>query len=256
MSPPLVVGNWKMHGTQSESFNLARQIVRGLKTEPVHVEVVLAPPYTAVQTVKQALGHSGVKLAAQNSHWEDAGPFTGEVSAAMLRDIGCGFVILGHSERRRLFHETNQDIAKKISAVLKHGLRPILCVGETLSERRHGLTTTVISRQLRIALKGVRKSVIGKLELAYEPVWAIGTGQNATTDQVKQVHGWIRRFLARSFGKTGGRHVRILYGGSVRPDNAEALARTPEVNGLLLGSASLKAETFLSIIRCCASSVW
>ncbi|HET8563151.1 MAG TPA: triose-phosphate isomerase [Candidatus Binatia bacterium] len=256
MSLPLVVGNWKMHGTQSESFKLARQIVRGLKKESVHVEVVLAPPYTAIQNVKKAIRQSGVKLAAQNSHWEDAGPFTGEVSAAMLRDIGCEFVILGHSERRHLFHETDQSIAKKMSAALRHGLRPILCVGETLSERRSGLTTRVISRQLRIALKGVRKSVIEKIEVAYEPVWAIGTGQNATADQVNQVHGWIRKFLARSFGKTRGRDVRILYGGSVRPDNAEALARTPEVNGLLVGGASLKAETFLPIIRSCASTVW
>jgi len=256
MSLPLVVGNWKMHGTQSESFNLARKIVQALKMEPARVEVVLAPPYTAIQQVKNAISRSKIKLAAQDSHWDDTGAFTGEVSAAMLRDIGCRFVILGHSERRHLFHESDQTIAKKMIAALRHGLRPILCVGETLSERGNGLTTRVISRQLRIALKGLRKSVIGKIEVAYEPVWAIGTGQNATSDQVNQVHGWIRRFLAVSFGKTRVRHVRILYGGSVRPDNAEALARTPEVNGLLVGGASLRAETFLPIVRCCAGPLW
>jgi triosephosphate isomerase len=248
MNAPLVVGNWKMHGTRSECSSLARKIALGLGKSPSRAEVVLAPPYPALQSVKQAIRNFKIALAGQNSHWQENGAFTGEVSPPMLRDVGCEFVILGHSERRHIFHESDETVAQKTVAALRNGLRPILCVGETLEERNGGRTAGVIGRQLRIALKGVAKSDIGKLEIAYEPVWAIGTGRNATPRQISQVHGRIRRFMAAKFDRTMGSRVRILYGGSVKPENAMSLATTPEVNGLLVGGASLKAETFLPII--------
>lgn len=250
MTPPLVVGNWKMYGSQSECFSLARRIVRNLRKKPSRAGVVLAPPFTALATVKRAIRGTKIGLAAQNSHWQENGAFTGEVSPTMLRDVGCDFVILGHSERRHLFCEDDQAIAQKIVSALRNGLRPILCVGETLDQRRKGLTAKVITGQLRVALKGVTKSDIGQFEVAYEPVWAIGTGHNAIPEQITQAHRRIRRFLVTTFGVAKGSRVRILYGGSVKPDNAVALAAAPEVSGLLVGGASLKAETFLPIIRC------
>lgn len=252
MSLPLVVGNWKMHGTQAGSLRLARQIVHGLAKTQVDVEVVLAAPYTAISQVRKATAGSGVGLAGQNAHWQPLGAFTGEVSPMMLKDAGCTFVILGHSERRQLFYESDPTVAKKIAAALAHDLRPILCVGETLTERERGATSRVIARQLRAALKGVPKSAIRKMEIAYEPVWAIGTGQNATPKQIVQVHRRIRKLLVKSFGRVRGGGVRILYGGSVKPDNAPDLAKAEEVNGFLVGGASLEAETFLPIVRCFA----
>ena len=248
MNAPLVVGNWKMHGTRSECSSLARKIAQGLRKIPSRAEVVLAPPYTSLPSVKQAIRNSTIALAGQNSHWQENGAFTGEVSPPMLRDVGCDFVILGHSERRHIFHETDGTVAKKTAAALRNGLRPILCVGETLEERNGGRTAGVIRRQLRIALKEIVKTDIGKVEIAYEPVWAIGTGRNATPEQISQVHGGIRRFMTAKFDSTKGSRVRILYGGSVNPENARSLATTPEVNGLLVGGASLKAETFLPVI--------
>ncbi|MGH7773078.1 MAG: triose-phosphate isomerase [Candidatus Binatia bacterium] len=248
MKPPLIVGNWKMHGTQIEAFALARHIRRGLKAIK-GVEVVLAPPFTALAAVSQAIKGSGLRLSGQNVHWQTEGAFTGEISPKMLQELGCKYVIVGHSERRRLFKESDQLIASKMLASLGAGLRPILCVGETLEERKKGTMTRVIARQLRVALKGVRKNAIEKIAIAYEPVWAIGTGQNATPDQVSHAHCWIREILKDLLGKKRGMRCRILYGGSVRPDNAAALARALEVNGLLVGGASLRARDFLSIVH-------
>jgi triosephosphate isomerase len=249
MITALVVGNWKMNGGQAACIDLARQIVRLLKNHPTCAEVALAPPFTALASVALALRHSVVKLAAQNSHWAENGAFTGEVSAPMLAEVSCDYVILGHSERRHLFHESDDLIARKIGPVLAHGMRPILCVGETLSERRRKKTINVVTAQLDSALKGLAKGVIDKLAIAYEPVWAIGTGQNATAEQVDQVHSSIRAYLKSSFGSSKGKVVRILYGGSVKPDNAPTLAAINEVNGLLVGGASLSAESFVSIVR-------
>ncbi len=248
MKPPLVVGNWKMHGTRIEALALARQIRKGLKNIR-SVEVALAPPFTSLTTVTEALKESAIGLAGQNVHWEEEGAFTGEISPKMLRDLGCGFVIIGHSERRRHFNESDPTVAKKILASLRFGLRPILCVGETWQERRRGTTTQVIARQLRIALKGVGKSAIEKIEIAYEPVWAIGTGRNASANQVSEVHHGIRELLKKLAGDKRAERCRILYGGSVRPDNAGELAGVMEVNGLLVGGASLRAKDFLSIIQ-------
>jgi len=255
MITPLVVGNWKMNGGQAACIELARQTVRLLKNQAAGAEVALAPPFTALASVGQALRKSAVKLAAQNSHWAESGAFTGEVSAAMLGEIGCHYVILGHSERRHLFHESDDMIARKVAPVLAHGMRAILCVGETLSERRRKKTINVVTAQLDSALKGLAKDVIDKFEIAYEPVWAIGTGQNATAEQVDQVHSSIRAYLKSSFGNSKGRAVRILYGGSVKPENALTLAAIDEVNGLLVGGASLNAESFISIVQAFSAAV-
>ncbi|TMA12676.1 MAG: triose-phosphate isomerase [Deltaproteobacteria bacterium] len=244
---PLVVGNWKMHGTQHEAVALAREVLKGLRGRR-RVDVVLAPPFTALGPVRKTLRGSALRLAGQNVHWEEQGAFTGEISAKMLRELGCHFAIVGHSERRRLFNETDQTVAKKLAACLRSGLRPILCVGETLEQRNAGATRRVITRQLRIALKGMTKDAIEKIEIAYEPVWAIGTGRNATPEQASRAHATIRRMLKKLFGTKRAEQTRILYGGSVRADNAGELACAREVNGLLVGGASLKAKDFLSII--------
>jgi triosephosphate isomerase len=248
MKLPLVVGNWKMHGTQAEAATLARQILNGGKGIR-DVEVVLAPPFTALSTVAAVTIDSAVELAAQNIHWEAEGAFTGEVSARMARELGCQYVIIGHSERRQLFQENDQAVEKKLAAALGSDLKPIVCVGETLQQRRGGKTNAVVGRQLRAALKGVGKNGIENIAIAYEPVWAIGTGHNATPEQIVAVHRWIRNQLARRYGAKPAESCRILYGGSVKPDNAATLARTPEVDGVLVGGASLKAESFLAIIR-------
>jgi triosephosphate isomerase len=250
VNPPLVVANWKMHGNQADCVALARKIARQLARNPARAEVAIAPPYIYITKVRQALRASSLKLAGQNSHWEDTGPFTGEVSPVMLRDVGCDFVILGHSERRHIFKEDDATVARKVLAALRNGLRPILCVGETLAERQSDLTSDVIAQQLSVALKGIGENGIGQIEIAYEPVWAIGTGQNATPKQIIEVHEKIRHLVATSFGKTQGNGIRILYGGSVKPENAEELVKTREVNGLLVGGASLKTETFLPIVYC------
>ncbi|MGE5307024.1 MAG: triose-phosphate isomerase [Alphaproteobacteria bacterium] len=250
---PLLVGNWKMHGTRVECVKRAREIVRGLRQVRGVAEVALAPPYTGLACVKEVLKNSDVRLAAQNCHWEESGAYTGEISPRMLHEIGCDYVILGHSERRHILKESDQMIAQKIAAALRLGLRPIICVGETLEERRGGRARSVISRQLRFALKATAKAAIQNIEIAYEPVWAIGTGQNATPKQIGQVHNQIRKLLSKYFGAEKGHRIRILYGGSVKPENAEALMSTPEVNGLLVGGASLSPATFLPIVRSVAA---
>jgi triosephosphate isomerase len=249
MSPPLVVANWKMNGGQSESLELARKIVADLKSKPTIAQVVLAPPFTGLAVVGKAVGESNIQLAAQNCHWQLNGAFTGEVSPAMLKELGCAFVILGHSERRHIFHETDSMIAQKVAPAIAQGMRPILCVGETLDERRSQRTFEVIDRQLESALKGLGNGAIDKIEIAYEPVWAIGTGHNATPEQIREVHTHIRKFLCASFGASIGSASRILYGGSVKPDNAAMITEIDEVNGLLVGGASLQAESFLPIVR-------
>jgi triosephosphate isomerase len=247
MNLPLVVANWKMHGTQADAAALALQVVNG-SGGVGGVEVVLAPPFTALSTVSAILKDSAVRLGAQNMHWEMEGAFTGEISPRMIQDLDCRYVIIGHSERRRLFHETDQAVGKKLIAALSVDLTPIVCVGETLQERQRKKTNAVIGRQLRAALKGLGKDGIKKTAIAYEPVWAIGTGRNATPEQVATVHLRIRDLLRRLRGKTEAENCRILYGGSVRPDSAAELAKVPNVNGFLVGGASLKAESFLSIV--------
>jgi triosephosphate isomerase (TIM) len=249
MNAPLVVGNWKMNGLQGEAVNLAHQISRQLKQHSEGAEVAIAPPFTALPVLAKALRLGKLKLVGQNCHWEASGAFTGEISAPMLSELTCEYVMLGHSERRHVFHETDEMIARKLSIVIAHRMRVILCVGETLAERRRKKTVSVVTAQLDAALKGAGKGVIDNLEIAYEPVWAIGTGQNASPEQVSEVHDNIRSYLRSGYGKLKGSAVRILYGGSVKPENASTLAKIKEVNGLLVGGASLKAETFLPIVE-------
>lgn len=247
MNQPLVVGNWKMNGTLAQASSLADAILQGIAQKAPKAALVLAPPATALVAVQQRIAKSGISLAGQNCHWEDTGAFTGEISPAMLSDVGCTYVIVGHSERRHVFNESDEIIAKKLAAAVRNNLHPILCVGETLDQRKAGKTMEVIMRQLQLALKEPNQNVIGNLELAYEPVWAIGTGHNADSSQIVEVHGAIRNHLTSSFGKTS---FRILYGGSVNAENASNIGKTSEVNGLLVGGASLKPESFLPIIHC------
>jgi triosephosphate isomerase (TIM) len=195
MNQPLVVGNWKMNGTLSQASSLAGAIVEGITQETPKAALVLAPPATALVQVQQRIAVSIIALGGQNCHWEDAGAFTGEISPAMLRDAGCTYVLVGHSERRHIFHESDEIIARKLAAAIRNNLRAILCVGETLDEREANRTKQVITRQLQIALKELKNIDIGNVEIAYEPVWAIGTGHNADPNQIAEVHGWIRDYL-------------------------------------------------------------
>jgi triosephosphate isomerase (TIM) len=249
MTAALLVANWKMNGTTAECAELARAIADGLGRNEAKNQIVIAPPFTALSRVKQVIGSSPVKLAAQNCHGQDSGAFTGEISPAMLAEIGCEFVIVGHSERRHLFAESDQAIAQKLPAAIRHRMRPILCVGETLDERQSDRTKDVIVHQIDSALKAVGGDAIEHLEIAYEPVWAIGTGLNASAEQIRDVHQHIRQRLLELYGSPRGQQIRILYGGSVKPENAEMIAGIGGVDGLLVGGASLIAPSFLSIAR-------
>ena len=251
MSPqrvPLIAGNWKMHGTRSEASALAEGIKLGVAGLGAR-EVLVAPPYTALETVARALTGSKVRLAAQDLHWEPKGAFTGEVSAAMLRDVGCTHVIIGHSERRQFFGETDEAVAQKVASAQANGLLPIVCVGEMLEQREAGQTLAVIERQLRQGLLGRDAAAIRALVIAYEPVWAIGTGKVATPEQAQEVHAFIRRTLTDLGGEEAGKACRILYGGSVKPDNIDELMRQADIDGALVGGASLQIESFVRIAK-------
>jgi triosephosphate isomerase len=213
------------------------------------VDVGVAPPYTALQTAGEVLHDNRILLCAQNSHFEDSGAFTGEISPCMLAEIGVDFVILGHSERRNLFQESDDLINRKVRAVIDSGLGIILCVGESLSQRQSGKTMSVVSAQIRAGLSGLRSDDTGLLVLAYEPVWAIGTGLTATPQQAQEVHAGIRSLLAELLGASSAESVRIQYGGSVKPGNAAELLTQADVDGALVGGASLKAESFIEIVR-------
>jgi triosephosphate isomerase (TIM) len=252
MRTPLVVGNWKMHGRLAEARELASAVRDGLK-RPRGVEVALCPPFTALPAVAQVLAGSPVGWGAQNCHWEDTGAFTGEIAPGMLAELGCRFVILGHSERRHLFRETDEEINRKIAAALRHGLCPLLCVGETAEERRQGLTFNVVEGQLRAGYSGLGADLIARTALAYEPVWAIGTGLNATPAQAAEVHGYLRGLVSELASRDTAHSLRILYGGSVKPDNAAALCQEPDIDGALVGGASLQAQGFITIAKKSAS---
>jgi len=241
---PLIAGNWKMHGTRQEAAALCEGIAAGT-AGVVDREILVVPPFTALETARRVLQGTAVTLGAQNLHWEPRGAFTGEVSPVMLRDAGCTHVIIGHSERRQFFGETDDTVARKVESAHAHGLTPILCVGETLQEREAGRTLAVVERQLRHGLLGGAAAAIRALVVAYEPVWAIGTGKVATPDQAQEVHAFIRRILAEA----GGVGCRVLYGGSVKPDNIDALMRQPDIDGALVGGASLQAESFVRIVK-------
>ncbi len=248
MREPRVVANWKMHTTLAEARALA-QAVREACDGWVGVRVVLCPPFTALATVGQALAGSTIGLGAQDAHWEAAGAFTGAVSPSQLRDLGAEVVILGHSERRQHFGETDPVVQRKVAAALAHGLTPLVCVGETVAERAAGTTAQVVARQLRAALDGRAAAEIRRCWVAYEPVWAIGTGQTATPAQAAEVHGQLRDLLRELAGAPVAERCPILYGGSIKPDNMPALMAEAEVDGGLVGGASLKATDFVAIVR-------
>jgi triosephosphate isomerase len=247
---PMMAGNWKMNLTLAEAVQLVKEIADSIKGLD-GVQVLVAPPFPALLRVKEAIGKAPILLAGQNMHWEANGAFTGEVSAAMLTDAGCTHVILGHSERRTLFGETDEVIDRKAAAAVKKGLIPIVCIGETLEEREKGLTFQIIERQLSLSLKSFRevKKIPSTTVLAYEPVWAIGTGRTATPEQAQEVHQFIRQWLKAQFGERTAEAIRILYGGSVKPDNVRNLMSKPDIDGALVGGASLKPESFLPIVR-------
>jgi triosephosphate isomerase len=252
MRTPLVVGNWKMHGGIAEARELASGVRDGLK-RPRGVEVALCPPFTSLPVVAEVLTGSPIAWGAQNCHWEDKGAFTGEIAPGMLVELGCRLVILGHSERRSIFRETDEEINRKVAAALRHGLQPLLCVGETEEERRQGLTFTVVEGQLRAGWAGLAADQIARSVLAYEPVWAIGTGVNATPAQAAEVHGYLRGIVSELASKEIAQSLRILYGGSVKADNAAALIQEPDIDGALVGGASLQAQSFITIARKSAS---
>ena len=241
----IVAGNWKMHNTMGESIALAQAIKEG--TEDIrNGEVIIAPPFTSLYSVGESIKGSQVSLAAQNMHYEDKGAFTGEIAPGMLLDIGCTYVLLGHSERRKYFYETDEDINLKVKKALAVGLKIILCVGETEDERVKGITQSIIDRQIKKALSGVEK--IDKVVIAYEPVWAIGTGKVATSAQAEEVHSFIRGILQELYGDVS-QSIRILYGGSVTKDNIGELIGMGNIDGALVGGASLKPAAFLGIIQ-------
>jgi triosephosphate isomerase len=243
----LIVANWKMNKTASEAAGFVRQLISALHTSP-RVEIVLAPPFTALESVRAALGTSPtMALAAQNLHWEQQGAFTGEISGPMVRDVGCTYVLIGHSERRVLFGEQDADIHKKVRSALTNGLRPILCVGESLEQRTTGRTEAIVTGQVAAGLAGLTSRELLSTTIAYEPVWAIGTGHAATTEQAAAVHRVIRAHIAGGWDNETAARMRILYGGSVTPQNAESLLSEPEIDGALVGGACLKIESFATI---------
>jgi triosephosphate isomerase len=248
MRVPLVIGNWKMHGTVAEARDLAQAVRDGLKRLR-GVDVAVCPPFTALAAVAETLAGSPVALGAQNCHWEERGAFTGEISPPMLTELGCRFVLLGHSERRHVFRETDEEINRKVAAALRHGLTPVLCVGETAEERRQGLTFTVVEGQLRAGWTALAAEDIGRCILAYEPVWAIGTGVNATPTQAVEVHVYLRALVSEVGSKEAAQSIRILYGGSVKADNAAEFTQEPDIDGVLVGGASLQAPSFVTIAR-------
>ncbi len=248
----LIAGNWKMNKTSADAVSLARDLVAAVGTAP-EVEVVICPPFTALEAVAKVVDGSLIKLGAQNMHYEASGAFTGEVSAPMLRAIFTTHVILGHSERRTLFGETDELVNKKVLSALKNQLKPILCVGESLAEREAGSTLKVVQTQTERGLEGVSKEQASTLVVAYEPVWAIGTGKVATTEQAQEVHAFIRGLLTKHYGEAISQKVRILYGGSMKPANAPELLAQKDIDGGLIGGASLEARSFVELIKAAAA---
>jgi len=244
---PLIAGNWKLHNTLAESQALAGAIAARVGSA-LACDVVVAPVATSLTAVKQAVEGSAVGVSAQNTHWEDSGAFTGELSPALLVDVGCTYCIIGHSERRQYFGETDAGVRKKVAALLAHELVPILCVGESLEQREAGQTLDVVLGQVGAATEGLDAVALATLVVAYEPIWAIGTGRTAKAEDAQDVHRAIRGHLAELKGKSWADSVRILYGGSVKPNNADELLSQPDVDGALVGGASLSADNFIPII--------
>ncbi|UCE42174.1 MAG: triose-phosphate isomerase [Candidatus Aminicenantes bacterium] len=245
---PFIAGNWKMFKTIPEAVDMVQKLHEA-SVGMDGAQFVVIPPFTALSEVARALQESPIQIGAQNMHWEEQGAFTGEVAAPMLKDVGCTFVVLGHSERRQFFGETSETVNKKIKAAFAHGLVPIMCIGESLEERKNGNTITKVQTQITEGLEELDAEKICQIIFAYEPIWAIGTGLTATPDQAQEVHGFIRSSLAEKHGNTVASCAIILYGGSVKPENTYSLLKEKDINGALVGGASLKADSFAEIAR-------
>jgi triosephosphate isomerase (TIM) len=244
---PFIAANWKMFKTVHEAVVFAKEF-RNLVKDTTDVEIVVAPPFTALHSVAEAVRNSTVGVAGQNLHWEREGAFTGEVSAGMLKEAGAEYVIIGHSERRRLFHETDETVNRKLVAALAAELTAIVCIGETLEEREKNETLAVLDRQIKAGLDGLTGEQVASLVIAYEPVWAIGTGRNATPQQAGEAHAHIRSRVRQWFGGPAADHCHVIYGGSVKPDNIHELVLLPDVDGALVGGASLDVKAFSDIV--------
>jgi triosephosphate isomerase len=245
---PLIVANWKMNKTVDESVDFVNEFI-SLVSDERDADMALAPSFISLTSVAESLGDGPVALAAQNMHWEEAGAYTGEISSTMLKDAGCSYVILGHSERRQFFGEGDGEVSRKVQAALREGITPILCVGETLGERDYGKTFDTVGTQIGGGLTDVVLESGHEMVLAYEPVWAIGTGKTAGPEEAQEVHAFIRNQLGSLFGRHIADSIRILYGGSVKPDNARALMSMDDIDGALVGGASMEPESFARIIK-------
>ena len=245
---PLIAGNWKMYKTPAEAAETAQQLVERV-TGATEVDIMIAPTFAALEPVFKVVQNSPVALGAQNLFWEDEGAYTGEISAPMLKSVGCQYCIIGHSERRQYFGETDETVNKKIQAAIQAGLEPVFCVGETENEREDEQTLSVLDKQVKKGLEGLVLDQLDTLIIAYEPVWAIGTGKTATDDQAQEVHQFIRSLIQENFGNALSDPIRILYGGSVKPDNIAGLMSMPDIDGALVGGASLDAESFSKIVK-------
>jgi len=252
MRRPFIAGNWKMNTDGRSSVALAKEVASGTADLADKVTVAVCPPFVYLKDVAQAVRGTPVAVGSQDAYYEASGAFTGEVSVAMLKDVGCTYVLCGHSERRHVIQEADDLVNKKVKAVLAGGLLPILCVGELLSERDAGQTEAVVDRQLKAGLSGVTAAQMASVTLAYEPVWAIGTGRTATPQQAQEVHAFIRRRLKAMYTQGVADQTRVQYGGSVKPENARELMRQADVDGLLVGGASLKAGDFVAIAQASA----
>jgi len=244
---PMIAGNWKMNTTASEAEALVSGLC-GLVADVTAVDIVVAPPFVYLQLVGGLISGTPVALCAQDMFWEKSGAWTGEVSAGMLKDIGCSYVIIGHSERRQFFSETDENVNKKVVSALNEGLRPIVCVGETLAQRKEGITLDLVGAQVRATLDNIAQERAGDITIAYEPLWAIGTGVTASPEEAEEVHSAIRQVLAGVFGADKADSMRILYGGSVKSANVDELMARPNIDGALVGGASLNAESFARIV--------
>ncbi|HZW40029.1 MAG TPA: triose-phosphate isomerase [Ignavibacteriaceae bacterium] len=249
MRKKIIAGNWKMNNDLSGTKNLINGLNDLLKNENINCDVIVCPPFTNLSEANTLLKDSKMQLGAQNMYFEDSGAFTGEISAQMLLSVGCKYVILGHSERRAIFMESDDVINKKIKKALSAGLLPIFCIGETLEEREGGITNNIIEGQLKNGLTGISEEELGKIIVAYEPVWAIGTGKTATPQQAQDVHAFIRGWIKKNYSQAAADKLVIQYGGSVKPDNAKELLSQTDIDGALVGGACLKADSFIGIIK-------
>jgi triosephosphate isomerase len=248
MRTPFIAGNWKMYMTRAEATDLVEGLLTALANVR-DVEVAVCPPFTALDCVARLVANHNIALGAQNCYWEDKGAFTGEVSPQMLQEIGCQYCIVGHSERRQYFGDTNETVRKKTLALYKHDILPIVCIGETLTQREEGQTEEVVLTQMRECLHNLPPQKMAATTIAYEPVWAIGTGKTASPQQAQEVHALIRAELVKMFGRGVAEQIRIQYGGSVKPDNIKTLMAEEDIDGALVGGASLKVDSFSAIVR-------